>query len=291
MGVGAGLKDVIAQEGIFRQEVGMLFKMILDKINRRSFYLGGVALGLLGLAACSTTPATNGHTTLVASGHPDWPPVMFAKNGQIDGVGPALAKKIFADLNIKATFPEEGLWDQVLLKTRNGDVDMLVAAYKTTERLEYFTYADTYITDPLVLFVKKGKEFTFAKNEDLIGKTGVGTTGDSYGQEFDDYIKHKLGFEWVATSKEALDMVAAGKADYFIYSLYAGHEELMTEKRVDDFVELPQAVSQEPFYMVFSKKSAFVKYVPQINELMAKYKADGTLDKMIADYKKQSGLE
>jgi len=268
----------------------MLFKFIAEKINRRSFCLGGVALGLLGLVACSSMNATNGHTTLVASGHPDWPPVMFEANGQIDGVGPALAKKIFADLKIDATFPNEGLWDQVLAKARAGDVDVLVAAYKTTEREEYYTYADTYITDPLVLFVKKGKEFAFAKNEDLIGKTGVGTTGDSYGQEFDDYIKHKLGFQWVATSKEALDMVESGKADYFIYSLYSGHEELKTEKREADFVELPHEVAAEPFYMAFSKKSAFAKYVPQVNELMAKYKADGTVDKMIADYKKQCGL-
>jgi len=224
---------------------------------------------------------------LVASGHPDWPPVMYTDNGQIDGVGPALAKLIFADLGLTATFPDTGAWDVVQTKARSGEVDVLVAAYKTTAREEYMAYADSYITDPVVLFVKKGKEFSFAKNEDLIGKNGVGTVGDSYGQEFDDFIHAHLQLQRAASAKEALDLLESGKADFFIYSLYSGREELKTAKREANFTALPHPVTEEPFYLTISKKSPYLQYLPEINRLIQKYLADGTVAKLIAKYKAQ----
>jgi len=243
---------------------------------------------LLGLSACGT-PAPS--RPLVASGHPDWPPIMFREGDAIDGVGPALEKKIFDDLGIPSEFKYAGPWDQVQEKARSGEVDVLVAAYKTTAREEYMSYSTAYVTDPLALFVKRGKEFSFAKNEDLIGKKGVGTDGDSYGQEFDDYIKAHLTFVRTATAKEAFDLVESGQADYFIYSLYSGHEELKTNKREAQFAELPRFVAEEPFYLTISKKSPFLQYLPEINRLIEKYKADGTIDKLMAKYKAQFQIE
>ena len=245
------------------------------------------ALLLLALAGCTSPAPTR---PLVASGHPDWPPVMYVDNGQIDGVGPALAKLIFADLGITATFPETGAWDVVQTKARSGEVDVLVAAYKTTARLDYMVYCDTYITDPVVLFVKQGHDFAFAKNEDLIGKKGVGTVGDSYGQKFDDFIKANLQLQRVAGGKEGFDLVENGQADYFIYSLYAGHEELKTAKR-EGFSTLPHYVAEEPFYLAISKQSPYLKYQADINRLIQKYVADGTVAKLIAKYKAQFHLD
>jgi polar amino acid transport system substrate-binding protein len=238
----------------------------------------------LGVSGCGTVPPDR---VLVASGHADWPPVMFARDGQIDGVGPALEKKIFADLGFRAEFPYVGPWDVVQAKAKSGEVDVLVAAYKTAAREEYLAYSVPYINDPLVLFVKKGHEFPFAQDADLIGKTGVGTVGDSYGQEFDHYIQANLKFLWASTTQEALDWVKSGKADYYIYSLYSGHEELKSENSDAQFAVLPHRVAEEPFYLAISKKSPFLKYLPEINRLIQKYQADGTVDQLTAQYKAQ----
>ncbi len=247
-----------------------------------------VFLLTLGLAACNTAAPQR---PLVASGHPDWPPVMYREGDAIDGVGPALAKLIFADLGIPAEFKYAGLWDQVQAQAKSGEVDMLVAAYKTQAREEYMVYSDAYVMDPLALYVKPGHEFTFTKYEDLIGKKGVGTVGDSYGQEFDDYIHAKLAFTRVNTDQEAFDLVAQGGADYFVYSLYSAHEELRKQNRLGDFVALKHFVAEEPFYITLSKKSPYVKYLPEINRLIQKYKADGTVDRLLAKYKKQFLIE
>ncbi len=224
----------------------------------------------------------------IASGHPEWPPIMFQKGEVIDGAGPALVAKIFADLNIPISFPAEGAWDEVQAKAKTGEVDVLVAAYKTDERLTYMDYSESYTIDPIVLFVAKGKTFPYAKWDDLKTKKGVAMIGDSYGQEFDTYITSTpLQMARASTTQEALDMVASGKADYFIYSLYAGHVMLKDTNQLDKFEPLPTQVAEEDFYITISKKSPLIKYMPQINAEIQKYKADGTIDQLIAQYKAQ----
>lgn len=213
---------------------------------------------------------------------------MFKDGDVISGVGPALVKRIFDDLGLKSEFPYVGAWDVVHDKARTGAVDVIVAAYKTKAREEYLAYADAYITDPVVLFVKKGKTFTFARNADLVGRKGVGTVGDSYGQEFDDFIATtpRVTFARVQTTKEGFDLVAGGKADYFIYSLYAGQDDLASESR-SDLAILPHVVTEEPFYVAVSKQSPFLRYLPDINRLIAKYKADGSIAAWMAKYDTQ----
>src|SRR5438477_12707534 len=68
--------------------------------------------------------------SIVASGHPEWPPIMFQNGAVIDGAGVALVKKIFDDIGVAVTFPYTGTWDQVQAKARTGEVDVLVAAYR-----------------------------------------------------------------------------------------------------------------------------------------------------------------
>jgi polar amino acid transport system substrate-binding protein len=228
---------------------------------------------------------TAGHAEAVASGHPEWPPIMYQNGDIIDGVGPVMVKKIFTDLGLEVSFPYSGAWDQVQAKARTGDVDVLVAAYKTSAREEYMEYSEPYTTDPIVLFVAKGKTFPFEKWDDLKGKKGVATVGDSYGQEFDNYSASNLDLARATTTADAFGMVAHGTADYFIYSLYAGNVELKKEGAAAGFEALPKNVTEENFYITISKKSSFVKYMPQINALIEKYRADGTIDRILKEYK------
>ncbi len=230
---------------------------------------------------------TNMHErAVVASGHPEWTPIMYAKDGTIQGAGPALVSKILTDLGLEVAFPESGTWDEVQAKAKSGELDMLVAAYKTDERLTYMEYSDAYTTDPVAVFVKKGAAFPFGNNEDLVGKRGVAMVGDSYGQTFDDFSKEKLTLARVSSNGDAFGMLERGEADYFVYSLFAGEAYMRTAGGEPMFEALPNYVDEPNFYITISKKSPFVKYMPKINELIAKYKADGTIDALVAEYKK-----
>jgi polar amino acid transport system substrate-binding protein len=224
----------------------------------------------------------------VVSGHPEWPPIMWQDGDKIVGAGPQLVQKIAGDLGFKVESKYEGLWDEVQQKAKSGEVDMLAAAYKTAERETYMDYSDAYTTDPIALFVKKGKSFSYDKWEDLIGKKVVATAGDSYGQKFDDFLKAKLTVSRVDTVDEAFAALQNGTADYFVYALYGGEKVLNDKKTAGQFEALPKYVSEENFYITVSKKSPLEKFLPQINALIEKYKSDGTIDQLIQENKKAS---
>lgn len=223
----------------------------------------------------------------VVSGHPDWAPIMFKSGEIIDGAGPALVKKIFEELGVATSFTYSGTWDEVQAKAKSGEVDVLAAAYKTTEREEYMDYSVAYTTDPVAIFVKAGSKLTFEKNEDLVGKKGVGTLGDSYGQAFDDFIKTDSTFVMATSSDAAFELVRSGKADYFVNSLYAGERQLKASGQTAEFSILPKFVAEENFYITISKKSPLVKYMSEVNRLIEQYKTDGTIDTLIEQYKQQ----
>src|SRR3954452_2715069 len=85
------------------------------------------------LSGCGTSSNPNSPDSpkalIIASGHPEWPPIMYRSGSVIDGAGPALVKKIFDDLGVPVEFPQTGTWDEVQAKARTGQVDILVAAY------------------------------------------------------------------------------------------------------------------------------------------------------------------
>lgn len=60
------------------------------------------------------------------------------------------------------------------------------------ERATYLDYVQpAFIFDAVVVFVAKRKEFPFKGHDDLIGKKGVTNQGESYGTEFDAFIKEQ----------------------------------------------------------------------------------------------------
>lgn len=233
-------------------------------------------------AANPTRPGVFAVATV--SGHPEWPPIMFRSGSDIDGAGAALVQKIFDDLGLRAKFPHVGTWDEVQAKARSGVVDVLVAAYKTAERETYMHYSDPYTTDPVAVYVARGKAFPFESWNVLVGKKGVAMVGDSYGQQFDDFAAASLQLVRVTTVAQALALLSNGQADYFLYALYSGNDYLKKAGTAAQFESLPKYLAEEPFYITISRQSRFAAYLPQINDAIAKYKADGTVDALIAQY-------
>ena len=221
---------------------------------------------------------------LTVSGHPEWEPIMSRSGDSIIGVGPELVEKIFTELGVKVNSEYVGTWDVVQSKARTGKVDVLAAAYKNDERETYMDYSIAYVKDPIAVFVNKKNKFNYSQWSDLVNRRGVSTIGDSYGQELDTYIEDKLEVARVETTKQAFEMLAANQVDYFLYALYSGNSELKKQNYGDKIEALSTYATTEDFYITISKKSPYLKYLPQVNELIEKYKADGTIDMLVEKY-------
>jgi ABC-type amino acid transport substrate-binding protein len=223
---------------------------------------------LILLAGCTTTaPIKEKQTvqTVIISGHTDWGKLMGANGNQSSGTSVEMCKDILISMGYKVETPNLGSWEAVQQAARIGKVDVIPAIYKTKEREEYLVYSIAYTTDPVVPFSKKGKGFVYNKKEDLLGKKIVATTGDSYGQEIDDYmVQANLNVVRVSSSKEAFDLVKNDQADCFLYSVWAGEKVLKDSGSSNDF-EWSGVVSEQPFYVAFSKKSPVALRIDEFN--------------------------
>lgn len=222
--------------------------------------------------------------TLIASGHPQWAPIMSQSGDKIVGAGPELTQKIFGDMGIETDSRYVGSWDTVQAMARSGEIDVIVAAYKTDKREDYMDFSDAYAEDPIAVFASKQNTFTYEGWSDLIGKRGVATVGDSYGQALDAYMEKELTVVRADTPEQAFKMLEENQADYFLYSLYAGQGDIKSLAYEGTIEALPEYAATEIFYIAISKKSPFADRMPEVNRLLKKYKEDGTINALVKKY-------
>ena len=224
--------------------------------------------------------------SLTASGHPEYPPVMWKQGDVITGVGSELLKLAFKPLGVAVKCPYKGDWSTVQGELKAGAIDALVGVYLTEERKSFMEFSVPFMKDPVVIFVAKTKAFPFEKWDDLIGKKGATTAGDSFGQAFDAFISSKLDVKRSVTVKENFDKLLSGEADYFIFAKYSGEFEAKKLGFADKIESLKKEAAVENFYFAFSKKSKLAPLLPKVNIQIVKLVNNGTVEKLVRKYTK-----
>ena len=215
----------------------------------------------------------------VVSGNPKAPPVVWEEYNKLTGIGPDLAQSILSELGISYTLQVKGDWQQVQDKCKSGEIDMIVSAYKNEERASYMNYSVPYLPQPTVILVEKGREFAFGRWESLIGKRGVTNVGESYGQEFDDFIKDKLNVKYIAFER-AIELLNRGEADYLIVDLFTALIYAQLLQGEDAITILDPPATTQTFHMTIAKDSALAKQMPEIDKKLRVLVKDGTVEKL-----------
>ncbi|HID69883.1 MAG TPA: transporter substrate-binding domain-containing protein [Desulfobacterales bacterium] len=217
--------------------------------------------------------------TFIVSGNPKAPPVVWEQYDKLTGVGPDLAKSILTELKLDYDIKVSGDWQQVQDKCKNGEIDMVVSAYKNDERAKYMDFSLPYLPQPTVIVVEKGKEFLFGRWESLIGKKGASNIGESYGQEFDTFIKEKLDVQFVAFER-AVELLNRGEADYLIVDLYTALIYARLLRGEDSITILEPPVTTQTFHLTIGKNSPMAVQMPAINKKLSRLVKDGTVEKL-----------
>jgi polar amino acid transport system substrate-binding protein len=228
---------------------------------------------------------------IIISGHPDWSPVMYQSGEKIVGIGPELALSILDDIGINASSNYYGSWANVQELGKKGNIDIIVAAYKTEEREKYFIYSEKYFDDPIGLF--SIDNFNYTNKEDLIGHSIAVTKGDSYGTELDEFLclsseKGYLILNEYTNVSDAFYSLKTKESDVVLYSLFAGKKFIAADNKFKDIKET--IICSQPFYMMISKKSKYVEIVPLINNFINLYRNNGKLDGIIQRAEKDAGF-
>lgn len=221
-------------------------------MNRLFFLSACAALTM----TCNVAVAADTCTKIIVTGHPQYPAIAFKQGDTIAGAAPALVAAIAKDLNIPLETKFIGSWADAQAAVQEGKADMIVGIYFNDERAAFLDYVQpAFIFDPVVAFVAKDKKFAYKGQDDLIGKKGATNQGESYGNEFDAFIKDKLTVERTDGIDDALNDLASGKVDYVIAGYYPGTAEAAKLGLKDKVEALDPGLLSAEMFVAFSKKS------------------------------------
>lgn len=241
------------------------------------------ALMLTGNAAFAQDECTK----IAATGHPAYPVIAYKDGDNIVGAAPTLVETIAKQINMPLESKYTGTWEEAQAAARDGKVDMIFGIYYNDERATYLDYVQPAFTfDDVAIFVVKGKEFPFSGQDDLIGKKGVTNQGESYGNEFDAFMKDKLDVARANGIDAAFKDLLDGKADYLIAGYFPGLAEAAKEGNKDKVVALNQALLSQEMFVAFSKKSPCRSLASKFGEGITELTTNDSYDQILAEAQK-----
>ncbi|MBS0543247.1 MAG: transporter substrate-binding domain-containing protein [Proteobacteria bacterium] len=221
---------------------------------------------------------------LIACGHPAYPPVSWVANGELRGLAPTLVRELFAELGLSVRLEAFGNWKRCLLEVREGRADIVVAAYRNRERERQFAFSLQHVVaDPIVLFVRRDRQFAFDDWEDLRGRTVGLLLGDSFGERFDRFAAANLRIERVSSGRQNLGKLVLGRIDFMPVGMHSGHLQSRRQGQEQVLVQLPQTLVTEYYHVAVRKGSALEAVLPEIDRRLAELHADGSIARRLQE--------
>ena len=152
-----------------------------------------------------------------------WAPIEFIdKKGQYRGMAADYMHAVAKQLNIEFVPLKEIAWNEVMEKTRRGEVDILPALTPSVEREKILNFTNSYLKYSLVIFTRTDGQY-LSGLDDLKGKSVLVEKG-YVTQEYLLRNHPEIKPIAVATTAQAVEMLSHGKADaYFGNQISAGH--------------------------------------------------------------------
>ena len=234
-----------------------------------------------GSAAAETTK-TSDSDTLVMATNATFPPYEYVDGEEYKGIDIEIAQAI-ADAMGKKLEVDDIDFDSIIPAITTGKADMALAGMTVTdERKENVDFSDSYATGVQVIIVPKDSDITSPDdlaNDKMIG-VQQGTTGHIYCSDTPE--KGGFGEDHVTAypnGASAIQALQTGKVDAVVIdnepakafvAENPGLKILDTEYVTEDYA--------------IAVKKGNTELLDQINETLAKLKADGTLQSIIDKY-------
>jgi polar amino acid transport system substrate-binding protein len=220
-----------------------------------------------------------GKDIIKVSVHPSAHPFGWHEESQIKGAAFELLKKIGDDLG----FEVEAVllpWARSIEETKAGNIDMILTAFYTEQRAKAIEFLEYYDKVETSVFVSNKSKLSFNKWDDLIGLTGLTIVGDSQGDKWDKFEKENLDVLRVVNIEQVFKMLESKRADYVVFPKVSTLREIKAFGYEGKIVPLQTPVTSQGIYFGVSKKSKFLNLIPQINEKIKLYRANGVYERL-----------
>ena len=225
----------------------------LQQFTRLCALGAGLLIGGDTLAAVE-----NSCERIVATGNPDYPPLVWAPEGEkaLTGVAIEMLQLALKDSGIRIEVLDLGSRAKALEAVEAGQGDVMAGLYLSRERLQTLDFVYPAIIDvPSVIFVRRGAAFPYSGWQDLQGRRGAAQQGSRFGLSFDTYAADNLALERLSTGEAALRKLLDGKLDYVVLERYQGLA-LAQQMGVDAQLDtLEGSFINAPLYLAVSHNS------------------------------------
>lgn len=226
-----------------------------------NIYSLAVAAALLApIALLPTANAQASCERLIASGNPQYPPYLWRNPSDPDtltGANHELMQWLSREIGIPIELRFVGPWSRVQEEARSGRIDLIAGAFFTLPRTEYMDYIQPPFreTRSVVLVREDNKAFKFTRREDLVGKEGLTVVNNSFGEDFDRFMRERLKMTRVASLEQALRMMELRRGDYLLYE-DSPAQAYIASLNIQGLKELAPPVAQERLFLTLSHQSA-----------------------------------
>jgi len=227
---------------------------------------------------------------LRVSGAMDWRPVAYIdpETRELRGFAYDVIRLVGRELALPLEFKKNVPWKRLLLLMEFGKLDVMTGIFKTGERAGKFHFSVPFANIEHVVFVKKGREFPFDTFDDLIGRTGGNVLGGAIGGGFDEFRKkHNLIIQEVSDNRQSFKKLMADRIDYVPLNYFEGINLIEELGLTGKIVALPKPLSSSPLCIALSKETSCQSLLPDINGILQRLKADGTIDRLIAESREE----
>lgn len=242
--------------------------MIAGYLQATGKKIGVVFIAVIFQCLLITSSFAAGNT-LKACGHHDYAPWNWKSDNKIIGACAKVTEELFNRVGVEVDLTYVGPWKRCQTLIEEGLVDLNICSFINENRKEY----SDFIMTPMgfnenAIFVKKNKQFSFRKWEDLAGKKTAMVLGVSIGETFDNFLESRTELTRVSSFFQSFHMLARERIDFVPVGRFSGLAMRDSLGLDDIIVDLPEPLLPGKLYISMSKKSPHLHLLPEIEKFM-----------------------
>ncbi len=183
-------------------------------------------------------------------------------------------------------------WARAMEDVRQGRADGMFVLYKTPERERDFTFPDQALTELRErIFVRRTARFEYMEdfsNFDgrRVGMLNYTVHGAKLSQALDS--RRIISKVEASTYESLVEMLASNRLDIAIGVDDAIIDAVLSQKVEDKIREIEPAIDTIPAYLVFARDLRLADVAADFDRAMRSMKEDGTYDRIVAAYPRQT---
>lgn len=235
-----------------------------------------LAMGVVAFAGCGGDALKVGVTNYPPMDYPD-------ESGEWVGFDAELAEKAFGELGYEVEFVEI-VWETKVTSLQSGEIDCIWNGMTVTDELrENILLSEPYMVNQQVLVIRTEDADKYTSQDDLSQAETIAFEGGSAADTILSEMENLTEDQLLSMEKQADTFleVKTGSSDVAVVDI-ALAKEVAGQGDYADLTYVDIGFASEDFAVGFRKDDT--QLCEQINEILAKYKEDGTIEALAEKY-------